>query len=405
MTSAPSTLSNQPPEIIGLTAKEWLQKNLFNSWYNTLLTLGISALLLFMLKRLISWAFTVAKWDVIPANLPLFFVGRFPIDQYWRLWVILGMIAILSGMTWGFLARNSRTLFDKKALISIGCVGILAVITPVPIVFRFLLVGILLLFVTEAWGAKIVGTSQPLIGKWLPFSWFLLLIICVWLIGGGLGLKVVQTNLWGGLMLTLLMSIVSILLSFPIGLILALARQSSLPIIRILSTIYIEIIRGLPLITILFMGQVLLPLFLPDQVRPDRVLRAIIGLTMFSAAYLAENIRGGLQAIPRGQTEAAKALGLNTPLTIGLIILPQALKISIPAIVGQFISLFQDTTLLAIVGLVELLGISRSILANPKFLGRYLEVYLFIGILYWIFCYGMSVASQKLEKQLNTEHK
>ena len=405
MTSAPSTPSNQPPEIIGLTAKEWLQKNLFNSWYNTLLTLGISALLLFMLKRLISWAFTVAKWNVIPANLPLFFVGRFPSDQYWRLWVILGMIAILSGMTWGFLARNSTTLFDKKSLITIGFLGVLAVITPVPIVFRFLLVGLLLLLVAEAWGGKIVGNYVPLIGKWLPFSWFLLLIICVWLIGGGLGLKVVQTNLWGGLMLTLLMSIVSILLSFPLGIILALGRQSSLPIIRILSTIYIEIIRGLPLITILFMGQVLLPLFLPDQVRPDRVLRAIIGLTMFSSAYLAENIRGGLQAIPTGQTEAAKALGLNTPLTIGLIILPQALKISIPAIVGQFISLFQDTTLLSIVGLVELLGMSRSILANPKFLGRYLEVYLFIGILYWIFCYGMSVASQKLEKQLNTEHK
>ena len=358
-----------------------------------------------MLKRLISWAFTVAKWNVIPANLPLFFVGRFPSDQYWRLWVILGMIAILSGMTWGFLARNSRTLFDKKSLITIGFLGVLAVITPVPIVFRFLLVGLLLLLVAEAWGGKIVGNYVPLIGKWLPFSWFLLLIICVWLIGGGLGLKVVQTNLWGGLMLTLLMSIVSILLSFPLGIILALGRQSSLPIIRILSTIYIEVIRGLPLITILFMGQVLLPLFLPDQVRPDRVLRAIIGLTMFSSAYLAENIRGGLQAIPTGQTEAAKALGLNTPLTIGLIILPQALKISIPAIVGQFISLFQDTTLLSIVGLVELLGMSRSILANPKFLGRYLEVYLFIGILYWIFCYGMSVASQKLEKQLNTEHK
>ncbi|MFM6197183.1 MAG: amino acid ABC transporter permease [Planktothrix sp.] len=405
MTSASSTPSHQPPEIIKLNAKEWLQKNLFNSWYNTLLTLGISALLLFMLKRLISWAFTVAKWNVIPANLPLFFVGRFPSDQYWRLWVILGMIAILSGMTWGFLARNSTTLFDKKSLITIGFLGVLAVITPVPIVFRFLLVGLLLLLVAEAWGGKIVGNYVPLIGKWLPFSWFLLLIICVWLIGGGLGLKVVQTNLWGGLMLTLLMSIVSILLSFPLGIILALGRQSSLPIIRILSTIYIEVIRGLPLITILFMGQVLLPLFLPDQVRPDRVLRAIIGLTMFSSAYLAENIRGGLQAIPTGQTEAAKALGLNTPLTIGLIILPQALKISIPAIVGQFISLFQDTTLLSIVGLVELLGMSRSILANPKFLGRYLEVYLFIGILYWIFCYGMSVASQKLEKQLNTEHK
>jgi general L-amino acid transport system permease protein len=151
------------------------------------------------------------------------------------------------------------------------------------------------------------------------------------------------------------------------------------------------------------MGQVLVPLFLPEGMRPDRILRAIVGLTMFSSAYLAENVRGGLQAIPRGQIEAAKALGLNTPLVLGLVVLPQALKISIPSIVGQFISLFQDTTLLAIVGLVELLGISGSILANPKFLGRYSEVYLFIGILYWLFCYLMSQASRKLEQQLNTE--
>ncbi|VXD14610.1 Amino acid ABC transporter, permease protein, 3-TM region,His/Glu/Gln/Arg/opine [Planktothrix serta PCC 8927] len=405
MTSVPSTPSHQPPQIVVLTAKEWLQKNLFNNWYNTLITLGISGLLLFMLTRFISWAFTTAKWSVIPANLPLFFVGRFPNDQYWRLWVMLGIISILSGITWGFLARNSRLLFSKNTLVSLGFIGILAVITPVPIIFRFLLIGMLLLLVAEAWAGKIIGNTQPKLGKWLPFSWFLLLIICVWFIGGGLGLKIVQTNLWGGLMLTLLMSIISILLSFPIGVLLALGRQSSLPVVRILSTVYIEIIRGLPLITILFMGQILLPLFLPEGTRPDRILRAIIGLTMFSSAYLAENIRGGLQSIPRGQTEAAKALGLNTPLTVSLIILPQALKVSIPSIVGQFISLFQDTTLLAIVGLVELLGISRSILANPKFLGRYLEVYLFIGILYWVFCYAMSVASQKLEKQLNTEHK
>lgn len=405
MTSVPSTPSQQPPQIAVLSAKEWLQKNLFNTWYNTLITLGISALLLFMLTRFMSWAFTLAKWSVIPANLPLFFVGRFPNDQYWRLWVMLGIISVLSGITWGFLARNSRLLFSKNTLVILGFVGILAVITPVPIIFRFLLIGMLLLLVAGAWGGKIIGNTYPKLGKWLPFSWFLLLIICIWFIGGGIGLKVVQTNLWGGLMLTLLMSIVSILLSFPIGILLALGRQSGLPIIRILSTIYIEIIRGLPLITILFMGQVLLPLFLPEGTRPDRILRAIIGLTMFSSAYLAENIRGGLQAIPRGQTEAAKALGLNTPLVVSLIILPQALKVSIPSIVGQFISLFQDTTLLSIVGLVELLGMSRSILANPKFLGRYLEVYLFIGILYWIFCYAMSVASQKLEKQLNTEHK
>ncbi|OIP72043.1 MAG: amino acid ABC transporter permease [Oscillatoriales cyanobacterium CG2_30_40_61] len=405
MTSVQSPPNQQPPETIALSTKEWLQTNLFNTWYNTLITIGISSLLLSMLTGFISWAFTTAKWAVIPANLPLYFVGRFPVDQYWRLWIMLGMIAILSGITWGFLARNTRNLLSKNILIGIGCTGFLAFITPTPIIFRFLLIGILLLLVAAAWGGKTMGNTQPQMGKWLPFSWFLLLLICVWFIGGGLGLKVVETNLWGGLMLTLLMSIISILLCFPIGILLALGRQSSLPVIRILSTVYIEIIRGLPLITILFMGQILLPLFLPEGARPDRILRAIIGLTMFSSAYLAENIRGGLQGIPRGQTEAAKALGLNTPLTVSLIVLPQALKVAIPSIVGQFISLFQDTTLLSIVGLMELLGMSRSILANPKFLGRHLEVYIFVGILYWLFCYGMSIASQKLEQQLNTEHK
>lgn len=405
MNSVQSPPSQQPPDTIALTTKEWLQTNLFNTWYNTLITIGISSLLLSMLTGFISWAFTTAKWAVIPANLPLYFVGRFPPDQYWRLWIMLGIIAILSGITWGFLARNSRNLFSNNILIAIGLIGVLAVITPTPIVFRLLLIVMLLLLVAGAWGGKIIGNTQPKLGKWLPFSWFLLLLICVWFIGGGLGLKVVETNLWGGLMLTLLMSIISILLCFPIGILLALGRQSSLPVIRILSTVYIEIIRGLPLITILFMGQILLPLFLPEGARPDRILRAIIGLTMFSSAYLAENIRGGLQGIPRGQTEAAKALGLNTPLTVSLIILPQALKVAIPSIVGQFISLFQDTTLLSIVGLMELLGMSRSILANPKFLGRHLEVYIFVGILYWVFCYGMSIASQKLEQQLNTEHK
>ena len=227
-------------------------------------------------------------------------------------------------------------------------------------------------------------------------------ILIVWLIGGGLGLKSVSTNDWGGLMLTVLMAIVSIFLSFPLGVLLALGRQSTLPVIRIFSIGYIEIIRGLPLISILFMGQILIPLFLPDGMRPDRIFRAILGLTLFSAAYLAENVRGGLQSVLRGQSEAAKALGLNTPLSLGLIVLPQALKVAIPSIVGQFISLFQDTTLLSIVGLVELLGISRSILAQPEFLGDYAEVYLFDGIIFWIVCYAMSVGSRQLEKKLNT---
>ena len=192
---------------------------------------------------------------------------------------------------------------------------------------------------------------------------------------------------------------VSIVLSFPFGVLLALGRQSQLPAIRWLSIAYIELIRGLPLIGILFMAQVMLPLVLPADVRPERVVRAIAGFTLFSAAYLAENVRGGLQSVPRGQTEAAKALGLSTPLVLALITLPQALKAVIPSIVGQFISLFKDTSLLTIVGLVDLLGISQSILANPKFLGRYAEVYLFIALIYWVCCYSMFLASKRLEKQ------
>ncbi|HAC65088.1 MAG TPA: amino acid ABC transporter permease, partial [Cyanothece sp. UBA12306] len=149
------------------------------------------------------------------------------------------------------------------------------------------------------------------------------------------------------------------------------------------------------------MAQVMLPLILPVGTRPDRVIRAISGFTLFSAAYLAETIRGGLQSVPQGQIEAAKALGLNPIFVLVFIVLPQALKAVIPAIVGQFISLFKVTSLLAIVGLVDLLGISQSILANPKFIGRYAEVYLFISLIYWIFCYFMSWCSRKLEEKLN----
>ena len=208
---------------------------------------------------------------------------------------------------------------------------------------------------------------------------------------------------WGGLTLTLFLAITGIVLCFPIGVLMALGRRSNLPIIKGLSIAYIELIRGVPLISILFMGQVMIPLFLPEGVRPDNIVRAIVGLTLFSSAYLAENVRAGLQAIPRGQSEAAASLGLNNPLTLSLIVLPQALKTAIPAIVGQFISLFQDTTLLGIVGLVELLGISNSILANPEYLGDYSEAYLFIAMLYWFFCYAMSLGSRRIEQALNTE--
>jgi general L-amino acid transport system permease protein len=193
------------------------------------------------------------------------------------------------------------------------------------------------------------------------------------------------------------MAFVSIVLSFPLGVLLALGRNSELPVIRWFSILYIELVRGLPLIGVLFIAQVMLPLFLPDNWRLDRLVRGVAGLVLFSAAYMAENVRGGLQSVPRGQFEAAKALGLNTFLLLILVILPQALRAVIPTIVGQFIGLFKDTSLLSLVGLVELTGIARSILAQPQFLGRYMEVYIFIGVIYWVFCYSMSLVARQLE--------
>ncbi|MBZ8182131.1 amino acid ABC transporter permease [Oscillatoria salina] len=411
-----TTVNTQKPDLSPPPATQtnpltWLQKNLFSTWYNSLITLTIFAVFFQFFKGFLTWATTQAKWTVIPANLSLFFVGRFPKDEYWRLWLILAVIIFLSGLTWGTLARNSPKLFSINSLIGLtvtGLViltitGLIVVLLPISITYRLLLLAMVVFLVVTAWVGKQVAKKTPNLVNWLPLAWFLSFFIVLWLMTGGLILDNVSTNDWGGLLLTVYMAVVGIVLSLPFGILLALGRQSTLPVICWLCRLYIEIIRGVPLITILFMGQVMLPFFLPADWRPDRVLRAIVGLTMFSAAYLAENVRGGLQSIPRGQSEAAKALGLNTPLTLILIVLPQAIKSVIPAIVGQFIGLFQDTTLLAIVGLVELLGISRSILANPRYIGRYAEVYLFIGVIYWLICFAMSQGSKRLERQLNIE--
>ncbi|HEY9878479.1 MAG TPA: amino acid ABC transporter permease [Leptolyngbyaceae cyanobacterium] len=403
-TTHPSSTFSQRPAAIHLTPVDWLRKNLFSSWFNSLLTILVVAMLGNTLLGFIRWASSIAKWQVIAANLPLFFVGRFPASQYWRLWIVLGMIAVLSGLSWGVLGRKAATVFARPVLIGLGILALLAVLIPVPVPFRLTLLLLEGVVVLSAWAGRNLAQRFPGLGSWLSLAWGLSFFIALWLMAGGLGLPTVGTTNWGGLLLTLFMSLVSIVLSFPFGVLLALGRQSPLPLIRWLSTLYIEVVRGVPLISILFIGLIMIPLFLPSNIRLDLVLRATLGLTLFTAAYLAETIRGGLQAIPKGQYEAASSLGLSTPLSLALIVLPQALKISIPAIVGLFISLLQDTTLVAIVGLFDLLGISRSILANPQYIGRYAEVYLFIGLMYWVFCYAMSQGSRKLEAQLNTTH-
>lgn len=386
-----------PPATESPTPWNWVRKNLFSTWYNSILTVVCLIIAFQAIRGIIVWATTKAQWRVLEANLPLFFAGRFPGESYWRLWIVAAIIAFLGGLTWGNIQRQER-LWNPPLLIILGAAVVGAVISPIDLTSRLYLLGIII----AAAASYVIGRQiNPKIMGWMPAIWVLSFPIFLWLIKGGLGLTEVSTNDWGGLVLTVFLAVISIVLSFPLGVLLALGRQSSLPVVRLLSTLYIEIIRGLPLIGILFLGQVMLQLFLPPEYpKLDRVIRAIAGLTLFSAAYLAENVRGGLQAVPRGQIEAARSIGLNTPLLTILIVLPQALRTVIPAIGGQFIGLFMDTSLLSLFGMLELVGISRAVLANPSYIGRYAEVYLFIGIIYWIFCYSMSLASRKIERTL-----
>jgi len=391
-----------PPATESPTPWNWARKNLFSTWYNSILTVVCLIIAFQAIRGIIVWATTKAQWRVLEANLPLFFVGRFPSESYWRLWIVAAIIAFLGGLTWGNIQRQER-LWNPPLLIILGAAVVGAVISPIDLTSRLYLLGII---IAAAASYAIGRQIHPKIMDWMPAIWVLSFPIILWLIKGGLGLTEVSTNDWGGLVLTLFLAVISIVISFPLGVLLALGRQSSLPVVRLLSTLYIEIIRGLPLIGILFLGQVMLQLFLPPEYpKLDRVIRAIAGLTLFSAAYLAENVRGGLQAVPRGQIEAARSIGLNTPLLTILIVLPQALRTVIPAIGGQFIGLFMDTSLLSLFGMLELVGISRAVLANPSYIGRYAEVYLFIGIIYWIFCYSMSLASRKIERTLEVDQR
>lgn len=223
--------------------------------------------------------------------------------------------------------------------------------------------------------------------------------------GDWLGLEIAETSQWGGLMLTIVLAGVGIVAALPIGILLALGRRSKLPIIKALSVTYIELWRGTPLITVLFMASVMLPLFFPAEVEFDKVLRALVGITLFQSAYTAEAIRGGLQAIPKGQFEAADALGLSYAKKIIFIILPQALKISIPGIVNTFIELFKDTSLVSIIGLLDLLNMANTAARSIEWKGYEIEALTFAAILFWIFCYGMSRYSQNLEATLDRQHK
>ena len=374
----------------------WLRRNLFSSVVSSLVTLLVAALLIWVAINVGRWAVEEARWDVVTRNLRLFLIGQYPADQAWRLWASLLLLSVLAGVSAGTFGHTIRVLAISISAIQALLAGAMAVSPVGPLITIGMLANAALV-----WAGMVVGYRRAIPRRAIVAAWLISIVVIFLLISGAATpIPDVSSNVWGGLLLTILLAVVGIILSFPLGVLLALGRRSSLPAVRLVSTAYIELIRGVPLVTILFMADIMLPFFLPGEVRIDRVMRAMGGITLFSAAYVAENVRGGLQAIPTGQIEAADALGLRGWQTNLYIVLPQALRSVIPANVGLFISLLKDTTLVAIIGLAELLGIGQSILAQPDSLGAHLEVFAFVGVIFFVLCYAMSQASYRLERQL-----
>ena len=387
----------QPPATeVGVLG--WLRHNLFPSLGSSIATLVLAGILLVSFALMAQWAMT-ARWEVVTANMRLFLVGLYPQDQIWRValtTVILSLLLGLSAGTWksGAIRSMAHMLAASQVMLAV-LVWVSGLGLPATLL---MLANAALIILTIP-----VARRWPLPHRWLLVAWvasLVLMVILLYGLGEATPLTPVSTSVWGGLLLTILLAVVGITLSFPIGVALALGRRSTLPVVRLLSTAYIELVRAVPLITILFMADLLLPLFLPGDLNIDRVIRAMGGITIFSAAYVAENVRGGLQAIPTGQVEAAQSVGLRGYQVTLYIVLPQALRITIPANVGLFISLLKDTTLVVIILLLEILGIGRFLLAKPEWNGLSFEVFIFVGAVFFVLSYALSQASYRLEEEL-----
>ena len=376
---------------------KWVLDNLFNNWYNSTLTVILLPVIFFALLNIILWIFAEADWRAVTQFPMLYAVGQYPREELWRVGVGLSSIILMLGASWGKWGGLLRSISIATGIF-FAFFAVLPVQHPALDLSLRLYLGLnvfLLLF------GNWIGQKKNVKGSYIVIGWAIVPFMFVFLLTGFEGSELipsVATTFWGGLLVTFLLSAGGIILSFPIGLLLALGRRSTLPVVKAISTVLIEGIRGVPLITILFMFSIILALFLPADSRIDRLVRALMAVTFFSAAYTAENVRGGLAAVPNGQIEAAKAVGMNGFQTMLFIVLPQAIRAVLPAIVGQFIALFKDTTLVVIVGINDLLGIGRSVInSDPEFVQLQMEVYIFIAVIYWIFSYLMSLASNRLE--------
>jgi general L-amino acid transport system permease protein len=352
----------RPPPRSAQGAVQWLRANPFDGWRNTAATVMVLSLLAWCLPPLLNWAVRDAVfvsdsaacraavgqgacWGVVAEKYRLILFGRYPYAEQWRPLIASAMLVML-------LAASCYRRFWRR---------------------------------------------------WLLGTWVVVLAACFTLMSGGVpGLAPVETARWGGLPLTLLLSSVSLALAFPLAIAVALGRQSKMPAIKTICVTYVELIRGVPLISVLFMASFLFPLFMPQGTTIDVLLRVLVGMTLFGAAYLAEAVRGGLQALPRGQVEASKSLGLSSWQTTRKIVLPQALRLVVPAIMNSFIGGFKDTSLVTIVSLYELTGALQLALGDAQWRKFFLEGQLFVAAIYFVFCFAMSRYSRWIERHLNT---
>jgi general L-amino acid transport system permease protein len=399
-------LTPEKPPMGDATSSSWVRRNLFATPVDSILTVAFTALIVWFLYHAVDWLVINAVWTgsdrtvcATPAQggiqpegwsgacwayvgnyFTQFMVGSYPRDLLWR--PIL--VAIL------FVGLLVPFLIPKAPFKGWNAIALLVVL---PIVAYVLLLGGLYRFIYIDFEIPLYFFSIPIYVDLPIFSF---------------GLTHVETARWGGLMVTLILSFVGIVVSLPVGILLALGRRSTMPIVKGFCVSFIELIRGVPLITVLFMASVLLPLFLaPGDTPMDKFLRALIGVSIFASAYMAEVIRGGLQAIPKGQYEGADSLGLNYFQKMTFIIMPQAIKLVIPGIVNTFIGMFKDTSLVSIINMFDLLGVVKNSFGDTTWLTPVtpLTGLIFAGFVFWLFCFGMSRYSGFIERRLDTGHK
>jgi len=387
----------------------WMRVNLFSAWHNSAMTVMAGIALALALWFGLGWIILEANWAVIPTLGGRIIIGQYNIEAacpgqncFWRPQAALLLTTALLGMAWA-VAGGGVT---KRIALVVG--GVAAAFAFLPYGFDQMGLDVRLLLLANlpalAVGWAFARYTRLGSASWIAILSVLAFILTLVLLRGIPGvpfLHPVSVIYWGGLMLNLLLAIAGIALSFPVGIVLALGRRSRLQVLKFMCIVFIETFRGVPLITLLFMSQVLVPLALPENFPQNSLVRAAIVITLFSSAYMAENIRGGLQSLHPGQVEAARALGLPGWQTTLFISLPQAIRNVIPPIVGQFISLFKDTSLVYIIGMLDVVEISRAFIqGNPEYLGNAKELFIFLALVFWVFTYGMSYVSRRVEQHL-----